>query len=73
MRYVLGSNARVAKLAARILVASKEHDDLCAEAAEVKMLSTLLDHAGSYSADATDESVLHVFVNVDFTDSTAGR
>lgn len=28
----------------------------------LKMLSTLLDHAGSYSADATDESVLHVLL-----------
>ncbi|KAG2124196.1 armadillo-type protein [Suillus clintonianus] len=42
MRYVLGSNARVAKFAARILVASKEHDDLCAEAVMsiAKKLST---------------------------------
>ncbi|KAG1858786.1 armadillo-type protein [Suillus subalutaceus] len=42
MRYVLGSNARVAKFAARILVASKEHDDLCAEAVEsiARKLST---------------------------------
>jgi len=37
MRYVLGSNARVAKFAARILVASKDHDDLCAEAVEVSL------------------------------------
>ncbi|KAG0700591.1 armadillo-type protein [Suillus ampliporus] len=42
MRYVLGSNARIAKFAARILVASKEHDDLCAEAVEsiARKLST---------------------------------
>src|SRR5947209_17525608 len=37
MRYVLGSNARVAKFAARILVASKDHEDLCAEAVEVSL------------------------------------
>ncbi|KAG1732950.1 armadillo-type protein [Suillus lakei] len=42
MRYVLGSNARVAKFAARILVASKEHDDLCTEAVDsiARKLST---------------------------------
>lgn len=42
MRYVLGSNARVAKFAARILVASKEHDDLCAEAVEVSLPGLIL-------------------------------
>lgn len=42
MRYVLGSNARVAKFAARILVASKEHDDLCAEAVEVSFPGLIL-------------------------------
>jgi len=41
MRYVLGSNARVAKFAARILVASKDHEDLCAEAVDVSW-STLI-------------------------------
>ncbi|KAG2745127.1 hypothetical protein P692DRAFT_20892734 [Suillus brevipes Sb2] len=30
MRYVLGSNARVAKFAAQVSVASREHDDFCA-------------------------------------------
>jgi sister-chromatid-cohesion protein PDS5 len=39
----------------------------------LKMLSTLLDHAGSYSADATDESVSHIFIRVYFTDCTVGR
>jgi sister-chromatid-cohesion protein PDS5 len=37
MRYILGSNARVAKFAARILVASKDHDELCAEVVEVSL------------------------------------
>jgi sister-chromatid-cohesion protein PDS5 len=30
MRFVLGSNARVAKFAAQVSVASREHDDFCA-------------------------------------------
>lgn len=34
----------------------------------LKMLSTLLDHAGSYSADATDESVSHVVTRVYIAD-----
>jgi hypothetical protein len=34
----------------------------------LKMLSTLLDHAGSYSADATDESVSHVFTRIHIAD-----
>lgn len=38
----------------------------------LKMLSTLVGHGGSYSADATDESVSHVFNRVYFTDSTVG-